>query len=291
MDSDRLRAFVEVARQGSVTRAARRLRVQQPTISHRLAALERDLGVLLFQRLGSGLALTAAGDVLLRHAAQLLAAEDTAVRETREAAGLAATRLHIGCAETPATYLLPRYLRAMRRFHPDVEVRLTVGNAARVLAVAVSGEADVALLTDREQHDMLVGETIRHDRFVAAVALDDAWSGRASVAPGELAARRVLLRETGSGTRAFVEGLFRSAGVQPAETMEVASLEALKRLAEAGIGVAVAPYLAVEREAADGRLWVLDLDAEGTRLVYCLLRHKNKLPAPGVALFRAAIGL
>ena len=291
MDLDRLRAFAEVARQGSVTRAARRLRLQQPTVSHRLAALEREVGTPLFERLGSGLVLTPAGEALLPYAAQLPALAGEALHASRGAAGLAAARLHLGCAETPATYLLPDRLRELRRRHPELEVRLTVGNAARVLAVTVSGEADLALLTDRERHPSLRGETFLRDRFVVAVASDDPWSERGVVGVAELAARRLLMREIGAGTRAFVDGALRAAGVHPSEMLEVASLEALKRMAEAGVGVAVTPRIAVEREAAEGRLHILDLDAPGNTLAYRLLRHKDKPEAPGVALFRQVMGL
>ena len=75
------------------------------------------------------------------------------------------------------------------------------------------------------------------------------------------------------------------------EMLEVASLEALKRMAEAGVGVAVVPRIAVEREAAEGRLRALELDVPGNRLAYRLLWHKDKPPAPGVALFRDVMGL
>jgi len=389
MDIDQLRTFVEVARRGSVTAAARELELQQPTASHRLAALERSVGTPLFERLGTGLVLTAAGHALLPYAANLPTIAAEARRAARVAAGLSAARLHIGCAETPATYLLPDVLRRLRQDHPALEVRLTVGNAARVLAVTLGGEVDVAVLTSREQHPRLQSETVRHDRFVVVVAADDPWAlsdvgngsprertaltalpARPGIQPGtggqpappdstvadpvhgsrglgagrgasaaepvgdlaaepvsdlaaepvgdlaaepvgdlavmpvsdpvaaprrvpvrDLATRRLLLRESGAGTRAFVDAALKAAGVQAGETLEVASLEALKRMAEAGVGVAVVPLLAVEREAREGRLRVLDLDLESNAntLDYCLMRHRDKLPVPGVDVFRAAL--
>lgn len=291
MDVDKLVTFAEVARQGSVTRAARTLRLQQPTVSHRLAALEREVGAPLFERLGKGLALTPAGEALLPYASRLSAMAGEALHAARGAAGIAAARLHLGCAETPATYLLPDRLRELRRRYPALDVRLTVGNAARVLAVTVAGEVDLALLTDRERHPSLRGETFLHDRFVVVVAADDPWRERGHAAVPDLATRRLLLREHGAGTRAFVDTMLRTAGVHPAETLEVASLEALKRMAEAGAGVGIVPGIAVEREAVEGRLRVLELNVPGNRLAYRLLWHKDKAPAPGVALFRAVMGL
>jgi len=291
VDTDLLRTFAEVARQGSVTRAARALHVQQPTLSHRLAALERAVGAPLFTRLGNRLSLTAAGEALLPYAQHISVAMGEALDATRGAAGLATQRLHIGSAETPATYLLPGYLRALRQRHPELDVRLIVGNAARILAVSVSGEVDVSLLTEREEHPRLRGETVRHDRFVVAVAVDDPWAMRERVSIHELATRPLLLRELGAGTRGYVDGALRDAGIQPAETLEVASLEAIKRMAEAGAGVAVVPGIAVDRESAEGRLRVLALDAPANSLAYRLVWRTDKTPVLGTALLRAVIGL
>src|ERR1700730_9656068 len=99
MDVDKLSAFAEVARQGSVTRAAQRLRMQQPALSHRLAALEREIGAPLFERLHNRLKLTAAGDALLPYATQITSMTHEAVQAARSAAGLAAARAHVGRAE------------------------------------------------------------------------------------------------------------------------------------------------------------------------------------------------
>ena len=291
MDTEQLRTFAEVARLSSVTRAARKLRLQQPTVSHRLAALERAVGVPLFERLGNSLTLTSSGRSLLPRAVQIAAATEQAIQAAREEAGLSALRLHVGCAETPATYLLPERLRDLRTLNPELEVTLTVGNASHVLAVTLSGEVDVALLTDREQHPSLVGETLRDDRFVVAVAADDDWAARSFVTVADLVTRRLLLRERGAGTRAFVDAALRANSLHPGETLEVASLEALKRMAEAGVGVAVVPSLAVDREAAEGRLRTIRLETDGNYLSYRLMRLKDRSPTAAVDLFRTVMGL
>jgi DNA-binding transcriptional LysR family regulator len=290
VDLERLRVFAEVARQGSVTRAARRLRLQQPTVSHALAALERDVGTALLERLPKGVRLTAAGEALLPYARQVPGLADEAVRAAREAAGLAARRVTLGCAETPATYLLPRLLRALRTRHPEVEVTLEVGNAESMLGAVLEGTADLGLLSDREMHPLLAGDAILEDRFVAVVAPDDPWAARETATPVELAARRLLLRERGAGTRAFVDAMLRHAGLEPRDSWEVASVEALKRLAEAGVGVAIVPGIAVARERAAGHLHVLALDATDTAITYRCVRHRSRPTTPAMdqvaALFR-----
>jgi DNA-binding transcriptional LysR family regulator len=290
VDLERLRVFAEVARQGSVTRAARRLRLQQPTVSHALAALEREVGTALLERWPKGVRLTPAGAALLPYARQVPGLADEAVRAAREAAGVAARQVTLGCAETPATYLLPRLLRALRGQHPEVEVTLQVGNAESILGAVLEGVVDLALLTNREGHPLLAGEAILEDHFVAVVAPDDHWVSRETATPEDLAARRLLLREHGAGTRAFVDEMLHRAGLEPRETLEVAGVETLKRLAEAGMGVAIVPGIAVARERAAGHLHVLALTAADTGITYSCVRHRTRPVTPAMeqvaALFR-----
>ncbi len=290
IDLERLRIFAEVVRHGSVTRAARRLRLQQPTVSHALATLEREVGTALLERLPRGVRPTAAGTALLPYARQMSVLADEAIRATHAAAGLSARQVVLGCAETPATYVLPRLLRALRVQHPDVAVALVVGNAERILATVLDGMTDLALLTDRDAHPLLTGNAILEDRFVAVVAPDDAWATRDSVTPADLVSRRLLLREHGAGTRAFVEEMFHKAALEPQDTLEVASVEALKRLAEAGVGVAVVPGIAVARERDAGHLHPLTLATSDTAITYRCIRHRSRPVTPAMeqvaALFR-----
>src|SRR3990170_2620682 len=120
MPAERLEAFVEVARSGSLTRAARILDLTQPALSERLIALERDLGVALFVRTHRGVRLTDAGRALVPHAERALAAiaeGRRAVDELRRGKG---GRLAVGAAPAVSTYVLPEVLRLFNREHPDV---------------------------------------------------------------------------------------------------------------------------------------------------------------------------
>src|SRR5689334_1903685 len=107
-----LRAFATVAEQGSITRAARVLATSQPAVSKQLAELEESLGSVLLDRLPRGVRLTAAGEVLLRHAERIFAAERAAEAELLELTGLMRGRLSIGASTTIGGYLLPAAIGA-----------------------------------------------------------------------------------------------------------------------------------------------------------------------------------
>src|SRR5579883_1694763 len=120
-----LRYFVAVAEEGHVTRAAARLRMQQPPLSQQIKALETQLAVRLFDRLPRGVKTTEAGAVLLEQARLVLAQADQAVEATQRAARGEIGKLTIGLTSSSSLHpFIPRVLRRFREAHPGVAVAL-----------------------------------------------------------------------------------------------------------------------------------------------------------------------
>src|SRR5260370_39281494 len=142
MTFSQLKTFLEVARQGSVRGAAASLRITEPLVCAALAALRDELAVALVERDGRGIRLTPAGGELARYAAQILGLTEQAVRRTREAAGQAAP-LNLVAVTTGGEYVLPPILKVFREAHPEVQLRMEVGNRATVVARITAREADL----------------------------------------------------------------------------------------------------------------------------------------------------
>src|SRR5688572_3411728 len=124
MNLHHLRAFAMVASEGNITRAARKLQTSQPAVSKQLAELEDAVGTALLDRLPRGVSLTEAGQVLLRHAERIFAAERAAEAELAELSGLMRGRLSIGASTTIGGYLLPPVFGAFNRAYPRVKLEL-----------------------------------------------------------------------------------------------------------------------------------------------------------------------
>src|SRR5689334_13731948 len=124
MDTERLRAFVAVARTRNFSRAARRLGKTQPSISQAVARLERELGQPLFVREGRLSRLTPAGRLLLEHAERIFEEMDRAEARLQDLGALRAGELVVGASDTLAYHVLPPALAAFRARHPAVELRL-----------------------------------------------------------------------------------------------------------------------------------------------------------------------
>jgi len=141
-DWNRARAFLVTAEEGSFSAASRALEIAQPTIGRQVAALEEELGVVLFERIGNTLELTTAGMDLLDH---VRAMGESATRVSLAATGQASSiegTVCITASELIAAYILPPILARLRRAHPGIELEIIASNAARDLR---RREADIAI--------------------------------------------------------------------------------------------------------------------------------------------------
>jgi DNA-binding transcriptional LysR family regulator len=157
-DWNHVRAFLVTADEGSFSAAARVLRTAQPTIGRQVAALEEELGVTLFERVGRGLALTPTGLELVEH---VRAMSDAALRVSRVAAGQAVSLdgpICITASEIVATYLLPPVITELRARHPGIDVEIVASNAPQDLR---RREADIAIRSFRPSEPDLIARKIR----------------------------------------------------------------------------------------------------------------------------------
>jgi DNA-binding transcriptional LysR family regulator len=250
-----LRVFAAAAKHLNFSRAASELELTQPYVSAQISALERRLGVELFDRLPArGVRLTEAGALLVRHArtvvCELAAAED----ELAALAGRIGGRMRLAASTTPGGYVLPGILTAFSRSHPGVQVSLTVGSAYSVEQAVLSGDADIGVLAGLMVSDRLVTTVVGSAESVLVVPAQHPWAGRPAIQPANLEGVRLLQRQRGSSTRAQVERELRRAGVTPRETWEFDDIDAIKHAVVAGLGVAVLSTLAVRWEVAAGLL-------------------------------------
>src|SRR4051794_33487074 len=140
-----LSSFLAVAREGSVSAAAEKLFVTQPSISAAVSALSRELGVELTERAGRGVQLTAAGEAFRPYAADVLGLIEQGRQAAREAADATLRRIRIVAVETAAEVIVPDLLRGFAELHPEIELELEVANRDAVFARVLEHEADVAI--------------------------------------------------------------------------------------------------------------------------------------------------
>lgn len=291
MDLVRLRTFQVLAGTLHFRRAAERLGVTQSAVSQQMAALEREAGAALLERIGRRVYLTAAGEALAREAERVLAAAARACEAVAAVAAGAAGTLRVGASTTPGAYLLPGVLGRFRGRFPRVELRFQIANSSRIEAMAVANEFDLGVCGFRPTHQELFEVELGEDR-IAAVASPSLVGPRRRVGAADLLRWPYLAREAGSATRVAVEGALSRLGVNARPAWELPSPEALVRAAEAGLGYAFVSAWAV-RPRAGRRLVELRVEGLEVRRALYAVHHRDKRVTPAMreltALLRARL--
>ena len=289
LDLQKLRMFVAAAQSHSFTRAAEQLDLTQPTVSQQIQTMERELGVQLFERLGRGIELTAAGRALLGPAEQMLTLEKIAEQAVRAAAGLHERTLLLGVGNTLATYVLPDLLQRFGWEHSEFEVQIQTGNTDQLIERVLAGDTELALVGSPLEHSHLRIVPFLQTKLVVIVAPDDEWSERRQVTLSELGQRRMLFREHGSALQAATLSLLDHARVIPQQTVVLGNLEAIKRSVEVGLGVAIVPAMVVRREVQAGQLHQIALAGPPTTRVYNVISHRERHVTQAAQAFGALL--
>lgn len=275
--------FHTLARLGSVSRTAEELHLTQPAVSLQLGILEESAGTPLLARSARGVRLTEAGEVLAAYAGRILQLWGEAGEAMAAQCGHVAGTLRVGVVTT-AEYLLPQLLMAFARQHPQVSVKLTVGNRSEIGAQLRQQDIDLAVM-GRPPAELRVEAApfARHPMaFVAAP--DHPLVTRPGLTLADLADVNILVRERGSGTRTTVEQLFKTAGVEMKLGAESSSNEAIKQMCAAGFGIAFISLHACVLELQTGVLVQVPLPGHPIeREWYVISLADRQLPAAASA--------
>jgi DNA-binding transcriptional LysR family regulator len=291
--------FRAVAEELSFSRAAARLGYVQSSVSAQVIALERELGVPLFDRLGRRIALTDAGEVMFAYSGKLLAlAEQTreAVVDAGVGSGEVTGSLTVSAPETLLTYRLPKLLALFHERHPKVRLSVRPSAIGRLVGSArkavEEGRVDIAFVLDAPLGGQgcqagLAVETLIGEEVSVIAPTSHPLASASTVLPQGLRGETVLLPEapeSGCAYRGQFERQLGSAGVVPPETMEFQSIEAIKQCVAANMGVSVLPSVAVGAELKAGTLAALQW-GEPFEVLTQMSWHEDRWKSPALRAF------
>lgn len=246
LDLVRLRVLVAVATHGSVTQAARALHYSQPSVSHHLARLEAETGAQLLQKVGRGVRLTQAGQLLADRAAEIIGRVDAADAELSAHVGLTAGRVRLAGYTSALSTLMPAAAAALSREHPALELSLTDTHPPEAIQMLRAGQVDVALI-------FRFDESPPEDEGIRLVHLLDDPTYLISRDPGELSDHRDSTWIAGCDRcRAHLVELCERAGFTPRIGYTTDDMVLMQSLAGAGLGVTTVPGLALRAHRAAG---------------------------------------
>jgi DNA-binding transcriptional LysR family regulator len=274
-------AFLEVARQGTLSRAAEALFVTQPALTARLQLLERELDGTLFRRTRRGMELTDAGRAFLPYAERAMAALREGAELVTELGRGIAGELVIGAAPGVGTYVLPGLLVRFAEVHPAVRLVVRTGHSEEILAMTLRHEIDVGLVREL-RHQLVDSLPLYEDELVLVAEPRHPFAVANEIPVERMADARLILFDRTSSYYDLTNALFREAGVAPRGVMELDNIDAAKQMVEQGLGVALLPATAVADELASGALSAVTVvGARPIRRRIVAIRLRDATPPAG----------
>jgi DNA-binding transcriptional LysR family regulator len=288
MDLRRLEAFCKVYDLRSFSKAGRDLYLSQPTISAHIASLESELGVLLFDRLGRSVLPTLAAEALYRNARSILEMLQTAKSEVDALREHVSGEFAVGASTIPANYILPRFIGDFLRRHPEVDIRLRIGDSEQVVEDVASGRCFLGLVGMDPARQEIQSEPFLRDELVV-VASPELIKRRPELAEADKISRWPwVLRERGSGTLAALEAGLTRLSI-PLRSLNVRlvtdSTQAVLQYAKASIGVCASSRLAAQADLDAGSLEVIPVAPLRMERFFHLVQHKDRQLFPATEAF------
>ena len=255
MDLRQLEIIRAIADSGSFTAAGEKLHVSQSAISRQILLLEEELGEAVFHRIGRRIRITPAGESLLQlshRVFQDLQDTVTAISDTQES--LRGTMRLVG-GMTVCLYVFPALLAEVRRIHPNLDLKITVGSAERSIAMLRSGGGDLGLLTLPIEAADLVSVPVLQEELLLVTYPTHPHATKRQVQPSELNRQPFILFETGSITRRLVEEFFTRERIEAEIVMETENVEIIKAMVRHGLGISIIPWQAAADDVRTKQLF------------------------------------
>ncbi|WP_022721864.1 LysR family transcriptional regulator [Rhodopseudomonas sp. B29] len=279
-----LRIFLLAVQTSSASAAARQLGISQPAVSQHIQELEKVLRVRLFERVGIRLLPTAAAVALVDPVRRTLAGIDMiepSVAIYREAE---ASYVRIGTGATACIHFLPQPIARTRERNPGIQILVVTGNVNELVKAVEDGGLDLALVTSERLRPSaaLEVEPLFPEDFIGILPPSLAYQMPAELCAADLARPPLILFEPGGRTRDITDDWFAAQNIKPIPTMELGSVEAIKTMVGAGLGVSLIPELAASG-SSDGFLRRPLMPPLQRHL--CLVMRGDKVPDGGLRAF------
>lgn len=270
-----IKIFTLVCETGSVTEAASRLYIAQPSVSLAIKEIEEYYGIKLFDRISKKLYLTDAGKTMLSYASHITSLFDEMENvRNRDSTGL----LRVGASITVGTHYIPKIVSEFKKSNSHSEVNVLINRSEVIEELLLRNELDFGVIEGFAHSDYMITDQLCDDRLCIVCNPQYELCNKETITADEFYKEKFLLREKGSGTRELFDNVSELYGYEIKPIWESTSTKSLINAAVYGHGVAVIPYKLAEDDIETGRLAVVSVDGVSEKLIrkFNLIYHKNK---------------
>jgi LysR family transcriptional regulator, low CO2-responsive transcriptional regulator len=259
MDYDQLGSFLEVAKLQSFSRAAEKLFRTQPAISAQVRLLEQECGEKLFDRSGKKVLLTPAGEILYRYAEKLLNLQKEALQAIAELNQTPRGKLYIGANEATCLYVLPKTFARFKQLYPLVSISIYRNFSHKILQKVQEGAVDLGIVTLPLTANNLEVLRVFRDEVQVVVPKSHPLAKNRKATVEEISHHPLILPKTGH-TRVVIDRLLRDYRDHLQISMELASVETIKKFVGAGLGISLISRTYAQPEVTAGLLKLIPLE-------------------------------
>jgi len=287
MDYDQLASFLEVARLQSFSRAAEKIYRTQPAISAQVRLLEQECGERLFNRSGKRVQLTPAGEILQRYAQKIIDLHRDALQAIAELNQTARGKLQLGANEATCLYVLPKTFARFKQLYPLVQISIYRNFSHKIVQKVQEGAVEVGVVTLPQTAPNLEVIPVHHDEMQLVVPAKHPLAKHRSVTLEEVVQYPLILPKTGR-TRVVLDRLLREKRNELQISMELASVETIKKFVGAGLGLTFLSRSYAQPEVAAGVLKVIPIEGlKLTRDLGLVYRRDRYLSLPAKVFIEA----
>ena len=277
-----MKIFVAVFQHSSITKAATELHLVQPSVSLAIKELETYYGVQLFARIGRHISPTQCGKEFYGYALHIVSLFDD--METKIKNWDAVGTIRIGTSITIGTHILPTLIKQFQLKYPSLTIQAVVGKSGDIEQKILDNALDLGLIESNPAHPDLCVFPFMQDRMCAIIANDHPLVGRENVSLSQLVQYPFLVREKGSAGRDLLDASCSIRQLSYHILLESTSTQAIVKAVSEGLGVAILPYLLVERDIQENVVKSLPLCQPLQRDLNAVY-HKSKYITPNMKMF------
>jgi len=277
----RLKVFYIVAKRLNFTRAAEELFITQPAVTKHIQEIEAFYKTRLFDRNGTKIKITQAGNILLKHAEALINIHRNIDFELSTLAKNIKGTLRMGASTTIAQYFLPKYLATFRQQFPDITVSLKSNNTEAIENLLIDNKIDLGLVEGQSKRPHIKYTPFVQDEIVLCTSNTNPMAKKATISLSDLQKLPLVLREPGSGSLEVVAAALKNAGLSLSQLnrdLELESAESIKAYLLNTTAFAFLSIHAILKELKSGELKVVDVKGLDITRVFYFITQQGDTP-------------